>query len=300
MSKTKVIWKSYHEPDAISRGYWDQALLEEMLSGVEFEHQTDFSNLKKKDGAVVVINGRMHTSSEDRTKINNDIEKLRWVFFIVTGDEEAQFPWRDIKHKLMKIWVQLPRLAQHDDAHGYFPNGYRPTTRALLKEIGQQERDLDWSFIGQVNHERRERCYDVLHQFQAVYPKTVVQTTKEFGKELVPYPEYLKIMAKSKIVLCPSGVESPDSFRLYEALEAGCIPVVDAFSANFKTSGFWPYLLGKDIPFPIVKYWDELPQVLPVLLRDYRIHSNRIFAWWQLKKFKVKRKLIKEIKGLSR
>jgi hypothetical protein len=100
--------------------------------------------------------------------------------------------------------------------------------------------------------------------------------------------------------MCPSGVESPDNFRLYEALEAGCLPIVDAFSTNNQTPGFWRYLFGDDIPFPIVSYWDELPKLLPELLKDYPRNANRCFSWWQLKKREIKYKLLDDVEELSR
>lgn len=296
MDKINVVWKSYHKPEIIERGYWDQGLLEDIFKQLEVVHHTDFDWVKD-DGAVVIINGRTHT--EDADKINEDIAKLKWVLFIDTGDEEATFPWREIKHPIMKVWMMLPRMTEHNDTHYKLPNGYRPNTRELLKGIGQQERTIGWSFAGQVNHERRQQCFDVLTQFKPLYPTAVLVGTKEFGKEAVPYPEYLKIMAQSKIVLCPSGIESPDNFRLYEALEAGTLPVVDAFSTNFKTPGFWKYLFGADVPFPIVDYWDALPDMLPGLLNNYIALSNRCFAWWQLQKRKIKWQLIDDVAELS-
>lgn len=294
-----VYWVSYHD-DILARGYWDNGLLEDTFKRVDcIHHEVKNKQFTKvKEGGVFIINGRTHI--EDTDKINADINKLPWVLFIVTGDEEASFPWREIKHPIMRVWVMLPRMTEHNDTHFKLPNGYRPTTKELLKEIGQQERDLDWSFVGQVNHERRQQCFDVLEQFRSLYPKAYLHGTDGFGKEDVAYPEYLKIMARSKIVLCPSGIESPDNFRLYEALEAGCLPVVDAFSTNFKTPGFWRYLFGGDVPFPIVDYWDAFPDMIPGLLADYPANANRCFAWWQGYKRKLKWQLIDDVTELSR
>ena len=294
MDQTDVVWLSYHK-DVLARGYWDQGLLEDIFKQGNFKHHTSTKGIK--GGAVVVINGRTHV--DDTDKINKDIEHLDWVLFIETGDEEALFPWREVKHPLMKVYIQLPRMNQHDDVEFHLPNGYRPNTMDLLKDIGQQERIFDYSFAGQVNHERRQQCVDVLNQFKPLYNSNVV-ATDTFGKEAVPYPEYLRYLAQTKIAPCPSGIESPDNFRLYEALEAGCLPMVDAFSTNFKTTGFWRYLFGDDIPFPIIDYWDALPELLPELLKDYPANANRCFAWWQQYKRKMKYKLFDDIKELSR
>lgn len=291
--KIDIVWKSYHEPEIIARGYWDNGLLEEIFAKGNFEHHTDFENVS--GGAVVIVNGRTHI--EDTGKINADIQKLTWCLFIITGDEESVFPWREIKHPVMKVWVMSPRMNQHDDVSFHLPNGYRPTTMKILKETGEQERQIDWFFAGQVTHDRRRQCAEVAHGLEGYVGQ--LYETDGFGKGL-DYETYLLKMARSKIVLCPSGPETPDSFRLYEALEAGCLPIVDAFSTNHQTPGFWKYLFGDDIPFPIVSYWDKLPELLPELLKDYPANANRCFAWWQQKKRALYYKLEDDIKELYR
>lgn len=297
MGAIDVIWKSYHEPEAISRGYWDQALLEDTFKRGEFNHHIDF-DLTDDSGAIVIINGRMHI--EDTEAINADIAKLRWVVFIITGDEEALFPWREISHPMMKVWVMLPRMTEHNDASFKLPNGYRPTTHDMLAAAGQSERVLDYFFAGQNNHERRNQCVDVAKQFQTVYTSTKIIETDGFGKEVLPYDQYIKDLTRAKIVLCPSGIETPDSFRVCEALEAGCIPVVDAFSTNFKTPGFWTYLFGENIPFPVLNYWDELPALLPTLLKEWPANANKIFAWWMNYKRDLYWRIIDDVEELSK
>lgn len=301
---TDVVWLSYHQPEVIARGYWDQGLLEDIFKQGNYEHHDGFAafanNVKRDNpkgevpGAIVIINGRTHV--EDADKINADIAALPWVVFIDTGDEEASFHWREVKHPLMRVWVMMPRMNEHNDAHYKLPNGYRPTTRAVLKSIGYQEKRFDWVFIGQVNHDRRKQCVEAAKDLSNGY----LITTDKFGDEAggEPYGNYLAAMANSKIALCPSGIESPDNFRLYEALEAGCLPIVDAFSTKHQAPGFWQYLLGEDIPFPIVDYWDKLPELLPQLLRDWPENANRAFAWWQLKKREIKLRLEDDVREL--
>jgi hypothetical protein len=297
MGKVDVYWLTYHD-NILGRGYWDQGLLEDIFKAGNYKHHRGID--EPSSGGIVIINGRTHINDTD--KINADIAKLKWVVFIITGDEEALFPWRSIKHPLMRVWVMLPRMNMHDDVSFHLPQGYRPETVKTLKDIGYQEKTQDWFFAGQVTHERRFQCRDeiVFLQDSGKYPNGTIIQTCGFGQEKMPYKEYLENMARSKIVLCPSGPETPDSFRLYEALEAGCIPVVDQFSTNNKTAGFWKYLFGADIPFPILDYWDALPKIMPYLLRDYKELSNKCFAWWQSYKLNIKNKLEQDIRELSK
>lgn len=310
MDPINVYWLSYHD-DILARGYWDNELLEDMFRRGNFIHHelknigtemesNDFPEIPQGEGGIVIINGRTHT--DDTVAINKDISKLAWCLFIITGDEEAVFPWRNIKHPIMKVWVMLPRMTEHNDASFKLPQGYATGTRELLKDIGYHEKTQDWFFAGQVNHERREQCIQELQYLtdSGQSPNGTYLVGNTFGKEILPRRDYLEHLAKTKIALCPSGIETPDSFRFYEALEAGCLPVVDAFSTNFKTPGFWKYVFGDDIPFPIVTYWDELITLMPTLLKEYPANANKCFAWWQQKKRDLYNRIIDDVKELSK
>jgi len=291
-----VYWLSYHK-DILERGYYDQGLLEDIFKRGEYKHHVGIK--EPSSGGVVIINGRTHV--DDIDKINADIAKLGWVVFIETGDEEALFPIDNIKHPMIRKWVMLPRMNQHNDVYR-LPQGYRPETKELLREIGYQEKTQDWYFAGQITHERRFQCQQELVYLKdsGECPNGKMVGTTAFAQEEVPYKEYLQELAKTKIALCPSGPETPDSFRLYEALEAGCVLVVDQFASNNKDVGFWKYLFGDNIPFPIVDYWDALPKLMPELLRNYPELSNKCFAWWQQRKKMIEDRLYNDIKELTR
>lgn len=301
MDKINVVW--YGNPERTEyRIWWDMALLSDILANKiiqtnqEFIHYDGIDILPEGEGAVVMLPSRLWADRED--EINNNLQRLKYVVLICFGNEEGTFNFTKIRHPMLRVWMQLPRMNMHNDVSYKLVNGYRTTTIEQIKTTGLQERTIDYAFIGQVNHERRHQCVDVLNQFHGLYPTSVIIETDGFGKEVVAYPDYIDILSKTKIAPCPSGVECCDSFRLYEALEAGCLPVVDAFSTNFKTPGFWQYLFREEVPFPIVPYWDDFPQVLPVLLKEYPANANKCFAWWQLFKRSIAYKLIDDVRIL--
>ena len=293
MDQINVLWLAFN-PDAIARGYWDQALLEDIFKQGDFEHFTEAKDIPEDEGAIVIVNGRMHVKYTEA--INNAINSLKWVLFIDTGDEEAVFPWRQIKHINMRVWVQLPRMNMHDDTSFKLPNGYRTGTPDKLREVGRHNRELDYFFAGQITHARREQCRDAVDIYKEQNPNGEFIATDGFGKEAIDQTGYAIKLAQSKIVFCPSGPESPDSFRVYEALEAGCIPIVDAFATNNQDWGFWKYLFDEDTPFPVISYWSKLPEVMSELLKDYPDNANRVFAWWLNYKRKLKYKLYDDVK----
>jgi hypothetical protein len=85
--------------------------------------------------------------------------------------------------------------------------------------------------------------------------------------------EYAALLASAEVVPCPAGPESVDSFRVWESLEAGCVPVVDGKRPGVADRGLWGKVLGGRVPFPIVDEWTEFPPALP--------DRVRVSAWWQ-------------------
>jgi hypothetical protein len=96
---------------------------------------------------------------------------------------------------------------------------------------------------------------------------------------------YGAVMEDSILAPCPAG-NSPETIRLYDALECGCIPI--ALRHEFLTSN--KFTVGVP-PFPIIDSWEELPR----LLRDFRsrIVTDRSYisalqsaciGWWGLQK----------------
>lgn len=253
--------------------YWDMGFLNEYLFPQFVHKKHEVSEMPDIKGAVVVIPARAQADSVEA--INTELNKLDWCVVILTGDEESDFPWRELKHPRMLVWVMSPKQGVHDDAEFKIGSGYRHEEPKILKKIGLVDRDLDWFFAGQVTHEKREKCVEQLKKID----NGALLLTKSFGSG-VPYDEYIGYMAKSKFVVCPSGPVSPDNFRLYEALEAGCIPIADG-------GDYWSYLFGEPVPFPVVTEWDKLPEIFPSLLNNYQATANKVFAWWQLYKRKI-------------
>jgi hypothetical protein len=59
------------------------------------------------DGAVIVLPARSQVNYVDQR--NADIAQLKWLVLILTGDEEAVFPFEKLNHDNAKLWVMSPR-----------------------------------------------------------------------------------------------------------------------------------------------------------------------------------------------
>lgn len=306
-----VVWVSYRQPAIISRGYWDQGLLERILDrrawrpvgALDFSHHDGFEQLPADvDGAVVVVPAQHHNLPEEVERLNKDLARLPWVLLVLTGDECSLFPWRRLQHPNLRLWLMTPRPQLHDGMDVGTPvtflgEGYHPEVPDLLANFGVQaaERPLDWFFAGQVTHERRRSLSAALRRLDGRWTGDLMETPG-FTKGL-PRDEYLRRMASAKVAPCPSGPGTPDSFRLYEALEAGGLPLADATTPE-GWGGFWSFVYG-DVPFPVVQDWADLPTIMEEALAGWPANANRASAWWQGEKRRLAYRLDDDVRDLA-
>ena len=270
-----VVWRSYI--DSPSRGYFDQSLLEwllaqEMPGGYRFTHTFEMPD--HEQGIVLV--SPAHWRNADL--INEDLEGRPWALVILTSDEEGECPFWDIKMGgKLSIWKHTPRAELPWQPDRALPLGSTPgTVEANTEKPDKTTYDLDWFFAGQITHGRREQAAQVLRTMSGgklIETSTFLQT-EDGGLNT---QEYRDMMRRARVVPAPSGPNIPDSFRFYEALEAGAVPLADATCPRGDW-GYWHRVFG-DVPFPVVEDW----QTLPALVEEFRTQAKRVevLAWWE-------------------
>jgi len=259
--------------DVPPTGYWDHAFLDDMLKG-----------LGKSDRHVFIIPGKNQCSSESIWKINAELAKHKKILVFITSDEEGLFNVEDLKHGDMIVY------SQYGNGGFMFPLGYTPNTRETLKKIGYRKKDRDWFFAGQITHSRRKLCVEQLRRLKG----GELVETDGFAKGL-SQEDYLESLSEARTAPSPSGAVSVDSFRLYEALEAGCIPIADDMSPIRSTrSDYWHKLFGGSAPFPVFTDYNELPDLINKA-SHYPNYNNKVFAWWINMKFQFREQLKKDL-----
>ena len=258
---------------APDKGYWDQHFLLEIFKRPEFEI---VEALDEQGFGVVVVPGRQNVGNID--KINNYISRLQGVLFILTGEEEGAFEIEKITHPNIKIWLMTPQQGRlYTNVDKFFGDGHTPHMSQLPKEV--PDKTLRWFFAGQATNQRR---YDCCNELRRLNDGELVESPTFAGG--LSQEEYVKKMAISRVVPCPGGPQIPDTFRVFEALEAGCIPLVDEYSAKSLSKGYWHMIFGENIPFPIVRDWTDARGLINYFNDTFTHESNKIFAWWQMYK----------------
>lgn len=296
-----VFWVSRRD-EILARGYADQGLLEAVLDrgvwrppgAVTFEHHEVRGPFPEAAGAVVVINARTHSAPEHVEWLKCQLARLEWAVVLLCGDEEWDFPWRALsKHPSLRVYAMQPR-PEHEGVCGLLPGGWYPQTREHLAAQDGIDRPLDWFFAGQITHDRRQECAAVLRDL----PGGALFETDGYLKEAITRHDYFDLMAHAKIAPAPSGPYSTDCARAFEALEAGCVPVLDLRSAYGPDFDYWSLLLG-DHGAPTISDWNALPTVVADVLPNWTARSNRVFARWQQWKRRLAHDLDNDIRKVA-
>jgi hypothetical protein len=109
---------------------------------------------------------------------------------------------------------------------------------------------------------RLHECY--IHnskEWQSTIPEVIEKD------QLVPTSSYQEVLLDSVFTLCPSG-HNPETFRLYEASEAGSIPIVDFTETTGACLNPWKPFLESGAPFVWVRDWSDIVNLLTVLRND--------------------------------
>ena len=276
---TRVIWASLN-PHAGERGAWDQSVIEELTADPEFQHETRGDDLWGTEGAVVVIAGQHNAAGDAPARLADRIAGLDWSLVLVSSDEERLFNLARLPiGPSRETWLQYHASPYADRL---LPIGVPPGTGEVLEANGCAVRNRSIVFAGQDTHERRHELLGVLKDL-AVEEHPDMQWLMTTGFRLgYTQDAYLGLLQRTRLAPCPSGPHSLDSFRLYESLAAGALPIIETHTPHGYEAEFWTALFGEDHPIPTVDSW----LALPVLADEYadgkrwRAKRDEVQRWW--------------------
>lgn len=325
MTTVPVLWVSRH-PEVLARGYADQGMLEALLDRtlwrppdpIEFVHRDptreDDWPIVGEHGAVVVLPSRHHVADIDW--FCSQLDRLAWSVVMLTSEEEWEFDWQRVLAPNRRLWVWQGRPEHAAAGCRLMPCGwyqdrpdtiaatgiYTRTDQALDDSYAAEnimlEKPWDWFYGGQVTHERKQACADVLRGLRLSTNGKFIATDSYFAQPL-SLREYLLVEAGAKVVPCPSGPESLCTARVEEALEAGCVPVVDLLKPKGDQWDYWSFVFP-GYPWPALTDWSDFPRILGEVLADWPALVNRCSAYWQRWKREKAHQLDQDCRDLMR
>ena len=146
------------------------------------------------------------------------------------------------------------------------PIGYK----SGIKDQQILNREYKWAFTGTPHKSSR---HDLLFQFNNIKP-FFCHRTEKFDTKIISVEEMSKVLSSTIFIPCPNGFYHPETYRLYEALECGCIPIVeDTYKYYDRLFPGNPFIkVGKWVDAkPIINDWKE---------NDITNKKSECITWW--------------------
>jgi len=134
-----------------------------------------------------------------------------------------------------------------------FASGYMNDTNNINL---LNERDILITFIGQVKSDRQ----DLINNLNDINNKFLYLTTQWDCPTALSPNEVIEIYKRTIFVPCPMGWNHPDSHRIFEALEWGCIPIIKKYNGI----DYFKYIFGEH-PLPVLDDWSKIKDLMDEL-----------------------------------
>ena len=243
-------WGDYHKN---SSDKW----IFNILKKIEFKKIENQNNLDSGD-ILLVVDSSVEKKQELYSKLKLICSKM---FLIHLGDESGSYDLTNIYNNFDFVWRTfcLNKFFNNPQVN-CIPIGYK--SGVFLKKQNE-ERKYKWTFIGTPHRSSR---HDLLFQFSEIEPSYCYKTSK-FNEKIIDTNTMTEILSSTEFIPCPNGFFHPETYRVYEALECECIPIVEnAF-----------------------KYYDRLFPDNPFIKVDKWIDAKPIIQGWNKEKINKKR-----------
>jgi len=258
-----VVWGLYHKNNSNKWIY-------EILKKIQFKIIDSEKYLEKND-ILIIIDSNIESKIDFYSKLRILCSK---IFLIHLGDESGAYNFMPIYNSLDYTWRTFCSNRYFKNSKvTCLPIGYKSGVM-LNKE--NNERKFRWAFTGTAHKSSRQ---DLLFQLKSINPSFIFRT-KEFNINILDTNELNKILSTTNFIPCPNGFVHPETYRLYEALECQCIPIVE------NTYKYYDRLFPNN-PFLKIDKWNEAKLIIENWTDEQiKKKQEECNLWW--KKYKEK------------
>jgi len=230
-------WGIYHKENS---DIWIYEILKKI------KYNTINNEKELENGDVLII---IDSNPEKKVKLYEKFKLIcSKVFLFHLGDETGS-------HDLSQVYDKCTYILRTFCSNKYFKNekirciplGYKS---GIINKLNVN-REYKWAFTGTPHKSSR---HDLLFQFSYIKP-FFCHKTKKFNKQIISVEKMSEILSSTEFMPCPNGFFHPETYRLYEALECGCIPIVE------ETYKYYDRLFPGN-PFIKVNKWMDAKPIL--------------------------------------
>ena len=235
-------WGLYHKTNSDKWIY-------EILKKVKYNIIENETNLEKED-TLIIVDSSVEKKAELYAKLKLICSK---IFLLHLGDESGEYDSSTVYENCNHIWRTFCSNEYFENSKvKCIPIGYK----SGILNSQQNNRKYKWAFTGTPHKSSR---HDLLFQFSSIEPYFCHKTEK-FDKKIISIDEMNKVLSSTEFIPCPNGFFHPETYRLYEALESGCIPIVENayqyYDRLFPNNPFIKVDKWADAK-PIIKGWEK-------------------------------------------
>ena len=274
-NNNKSFWGEYHYKNS-------KKWIFDILSEIKFSEIRGLNEVNDLEPLIII-------DSEVQKKKNfykDFFKKYKNIYLIHLGDEGGKVDksfYLNFKQVFRTFYLNSFSKIKNLTC---IPIGYKKGP--ITSNIEINDRKYHWNFLGTIHGASR---YDLIFQNKNIEPNYVNITKKFGGQNSLSATEYYKIMANTKFALVSHGYFHPETYRLYEALESGCIPIIE------NPHNFFDSFLPNN-PIIKIKLWKEANNIINELNNDkVKILniSKSIKKWWHEYKLSIRKKIKEKI-----
>ena len=261
-------WGLYHKKNSDKWIY-------EILKKVKYNIIENETNLEKED-TLIIVDSSVEKKAELYAKLKLICSK---IFLLHLGDESGEYDSSTVYENCNHIWRTFCSNKYFENSKvKCIPIGYK--SGVLNKQ--KNNRKYKWAFTGTPHKSSR---HDLLFQFSGIEP-FFCHKTQKFDQKIISVDEMSEVLSLTEFIPCPNGFFHPETYRVYEALECGCIPIVE------KAYKYYDRLFPTN-PFLKVDMWAEAKPIIKGWGNDQiKLKRDECRIWWS----NLKNELQKSIK----
>jgi len=254
------VWGIYHQKNS---NLW----VYEILQKVKYKVAKNGADIEKND-VLIVVDSSIEEKIELYIKLKLICSK---IFLFHLGDESGFYDTSLIYKNCDFVWRTFCSNKYFNNDHvKCIPIGYKSGV-VNKKQINKKYK---WAFVGTPHKSSR---HDLLFQLSAIKP-FFCHKTEKFDKKIISVEQMSDALSSTEFIPCPNGFVHPETYRLYEALECGCIPIVENAYQYYDR-------LFPNNPFLKINQWSEAKSIINGWeKRQIESKKEECENWW--KKYK--------------
>ena len=203
-------WGIYHKKHS---DVW----IYEILKKIKYNIIDTEKNLEKGDILIIV-----DSSPENKIELYNKLKLIcSKILLFHLGDESGTYDLSQVYKNCNYVWRTFCSNKYFKNSHiKCIPIGYK----SGLVNKQKNKRKYKWAFTGTPHKSSR---HDLLFQFSDIKP-FFCHKTEKFDEKIISVNEMSEVLSSTEFIPCPNGFFHPETYRLYEALECECIPIVES------------------------------------------------------------------------